>query len=144
MFSWFKKQTIRTIGFEDILYALKYPHNYVIINTLPTDMQNCLINGTLRYDIEEKTINEYLNLSSTKYPIVILYGKNATDASVNNKEQQLTELGFKDIYIYNGGMFEWMLLQETYGTNEFPTTTNTLDLLKYKPTGIFQVHRIEN
>jgi hypothetical protein len=30
-------------------------------------------------------------------------------------------LGFKNVYIYLGGMFEWLLLQDVYGQKEFPT-----------------------
>ena len=29
-------------------------------------------------------------------------------------------------------MFEWLLLQDIYGDDEFPTTTKELDILKYK------------
>jgi len=35
--------------------------------------------------------------------------------------------------MYTGGLFEWLLLQDIYGKTEFPTTTNIIDLLKYKP-----------
>jgi hypothetical protein len=35
--------------------------------------------------------------------------------------------------MYLGGMFEWMLLQDIYGRDEFPTTSKVLDILKYKP-----------
>ena len=144
MFSWFQKQPSQKIGFDDILYVLKTPSNFVLINTLPVDMQDCLIKGTMRYDIEEKTINDYLNLPATKYPNIILYGKNSSDMMVDKKEQQLIELGFTNVYIYGGGMLEWLLLQETYGVLEFPTTINTLDILKYKPHSVFQLPRIEN
>ena len=144
MFSWFHKQSVQRIGFDDILYAFKMSTSYVLINTLPVDMQDCLIKGTMRCDIEEKTINDYLNLPATKYPTIILYGKNSSDMSVDKKERQLIELGFTNVYIYGGGMLEWLLLQETYGILEFPTTTNTLDILKYKPHSIFHLPRIAN
>ena len=144
MFSWFQKRPIQKIGFEDILYVLKTPSNFALINTLPVDMQDCLIKGTMRYEIEEKTINDYLNLPAAKYPTIILYGKNSSDMSVDKKEQQLTELGFADVYIYGGGMLEWLLLQDIYGTSEFPTTSTLLDILRYKPHCIFQLPRISN
>ena len=144
MLSWFQKPITQRIGFDDVLYALKLPATYVLINTLPVDMQSCLIKGTLRHDIEEDTINNFLNLPSIKYPTIILYGKNSSDSTVDKKERQLTELGFRDVYIYGGGMLEWLLLQETYGLYEFPTTKHINDILKYKPPSIFQLPRIGN
>lgn len=100
MLSWFQKPITQRIGFDDVLYALKLPATYVLINTLPVDMQACLIKGTLRYDIEEDTINNFLNLPSIKYPTIILYGKNSSDSTVDKKERQLIELGFRDVYIW--------------------------------------------
>jgi hypothetical protein len=35
--------------------------------------------------------------------------------------------------MYLGGMFEWMLLQDIYGKEDFPTTEEELDILKFKP-----------
>lgn len=144
MFSWFQKPIAQRIGFDDVLYMLKFPAAYVLINTLPVDMQFCLIKGTLPHDIEEETINKLLNLPSVKYPTIILYGKHSSDSTVDKKERQLIELGFNNVYIYGGGMFEWLLLQETYGVYEFPTTKQINDILKYKPNGIFQLPRIGN
>ena len=40
---------------------------------------------------------------------------------------------FNHVYIYLGGLFEWLCLQDIYGENAFPTTTHEIDLLKYKP-----------
>ena len=34
---------------------------------------------------------------------------------------------------YPGGVFEWLLLQDIYGNDNFPTTKKELDILKYKP-----------
>ena len=33
-------------------------------------------------------------------------------------------------------MFEWLLLQDIYGNDNFPTTSKDLDILKYKPKKI--------
>ena len=41
------------------------------------------------------------------------------------------DLGFRDISIYCGGLFEWLLLQDVYGRSEFPTIGNA-DILSYK------------
>ena len=64
----------------------------------------------------------------------IIYGENSTDESVYKKYEQLISLGImnKNIMIYSGGIFEWLLLQDIYGDEEFPTTTKELDILKYK------------
>jgi hypothetical protein len=42
-------------------------------------------------------------------------------------------LGFKNVRVYPGGMFEWLLLQDIYGAASFPTTSKETDILKYKP-----------
>ena len=47
------------------------------------------------------------------------------------------KLGFQKVFIYQGGMFEWLLLQDIYGHKEFPTTKKILDILKYKPHQTF-------
>ena len=39
-------------------------------------------------------------------------------------------------------MFEWMLLQDIYGTDDFPTTINELDILKFKPVSIINNPRL--
>ena len=39
-------------------------------------------------------------------------------------------------------MFEWLMLQDIYGDNEFPTTKKELDFLKYKPVKVMNVHLI--
>ena len=46
-------------------------------------------------------------------------------------------LGFQTVYLYVGGMFEWLCLQDIYGNEEFPTTTRELDILKYKSPRTF-------
>ena len=52
-------------------------------------------------------------------------------------------LGFSQLYIYYGGLFEWLLLQDIYG-NDFSTTTQNLDILKYRPKPLFQLPAIRN
>ena len=69
---------------------------------------------------------------------MIIYGKNSTDITVDSKEKQLEELGFEDVYVYSGGMFEWLLLQDIYGDQSFPTTSKTTDILMYKPPEILK------
>ena len=37
------------------------------------------------------------------------------------KYDQLIGLGFVNVFIYPGGLFEWLLLQDIYGYDNFPT-----------------------
>jgi hypothetical protein len=74
---------------------------------------------------------------------IIVYGKNTNDDSAEKKYKQLIRLGFADLYLYSGGMFEWMLLQDIYGKEEFPTTAKVLDILKYKPIRTFGKYYLE-
>jgi hypothetical protein len=133
MFSNLFKKTYKTISFEDLQFALKYTSDFLIINTLSIGEQDCLIKNTMPYDLEEKTINELLYQYDINARRIIVYGKNSCDKTVETKYDQLLALGFKSVYIYPGGLFEWLLLQDIYGLDEFPTTKRVLDILKYKP-----------
>ena len=134
MFSGLFQTTYKKISFEDLQYALQRIETFIIINTLPAIEQDCLIKNTISYQMEEKCINDLLNKYEFKSLKFIVYGKNAVDESVEIKYKQLVSLGFTEIYIYSGGLFEWMLLQDIYGIEEFPTTRKVLDILKYKPS----------
>jgi hypothetical protein len=153
-FSWFKpaKNTITSfttagnhkVGFEDILYMLesettknkmsnrsgyhrqKEDAIFLLINTLPMTSQHCLIPKTIPYHMEEKIINDILNDASVQ-PLqyyIVLYGKHSTDDSVDKKYRQLIQLGFTNVFIYYGGLFEWMLLRDIYGEDKFPLHTS--------------------
>ena len=41
-------------------------------------------------------------------------------------------------------MFEWLCLQDIYGSDSFPTTQKELDILKYKANKSLGVKLIEN
>jgi hypothetical protein len=127
---------IKKIGFEDMKTACDDKNQYIIINTMDHDEQHCLIKNTINIHHEEKIINEIIDNYEIKKKKIIIYGKNCQDNSVENKSKQLYNLGFSQIYIYNGGLFEWLLLQDIYGFDEFKTTSNVIDLLKYKPNKI--------
>ena len=122
----------KKINFEDVQYAIKNINQYIIINTLPNTEQDCLIKHTLSYEQEESTINELLGNYDFNNKKLVVYGKNSSDETAEKKYSQLRTLGFSEIYLYTGGLFEWMLLQDIYGNTEFPTTKKVLDLLKYK------------
>jgi hypothetical protein len=137
MFGGFFNTVIRKVGFEDIQYAIKNKERYILINTLPVDEQSCLITNTVSYRMEEEVINDFLNQYVLRDKIIIVYGKNTSDDTVEKKYRQFVSLGFVEVYMYLGGIFEWMLLQDIYGTDEFPTTNKVLDILKYKPKRSF-------
>jgi rhodanese-related sulfurtransferase len=133
-------QSTQKIGFEDIQTVIKNPEQYLLINTLPPLEQSCLIINTVAIQNEEDLINKHLQ--SNKYIKIIVYGRNCTDESVVKKQQQLSTLGFTNVYIYSGGIFEWLMLQDIYGAKEFPTTSKQLDFLKYKPVSLLNVQRL--
>jgi hypothetical protein len=134
MFSGLFQTSYKKINFEDVQYAIKNINQYIIINTLPNTEQDCLIKHTLSYEHEESTINEMLGNYDFNKKKIIVYGKNSIDESAEKKYSQLKTLGFSELYLYSGGLFEWMLLQDIYGNTEFPTTKKVLDILKYKGT----------
>jgi hypothetical protein len=130
--------SISKVNYEDMqgvcrLHVHQPQHTCLLINTLPPGMQGCLIPGTLPIDEEEARMNAMLSEPQGKDREIIVYGKNANDDTVLKKYQQLTGLGFKNVSVYPGGMFEWLLLQDIYGATSFPTTSKELDILKYKP-----------
>ena len=122
--------------------ACKNTNNYIIINTLEPTMQNCLIANTTKIENEEALMNSIIK-KSNRSPIIV-YGKNSNDEKVYKKYEQLIKLGFINVYVYVGGMFEWLLLQDIYGNELFPTTSKELDILKYKSQQVFDVKYIEN
>jgi len=130
------KQSIKKLNYEDIQVAISNSEQYVLINTLPPNEQDCLIFNTVNIKNEEKIINIHLN-NTHKTCNIIVYGKNSNDESVYNKYNQLLLMGFNNVYVYLGGLFEWLLLQDIYGTINFPSTNEELDLLKFKPDNNF-------
>jgi hypothetical protein len=133
MFSSLFQKKYKNGNFEDIQLAIKHTDKFLLINTLSISEQDCLIKSTLQYDLEEKTMNEFINNYDFNSKKIIIYGKNTDDENCDKKYTQITGLGFSEVYIYRGGLFEWLLLQDIYGFDEFPTTRKVLDILKYKP-----------
>lgn len=134
MLSSFFKTIIKKASFEDMQYAINYPSKYIIINTLPINEQSCLITNTVSCHEEEKLLNDMLNTYDFKNKSIIIYGKNTVDNTAENKYNQIKSLGFTNVLLYSGGLFEWLLLQDIYGRDEFSTTSYMLDILKYKPS----------
>jgi len=125
--------SIKKISFKDMQHLI-YNKNYYIINTLPITNQNCLIKNTINATDEVNIINNFMKFN--KNINIVLYGVNNLDEMLIKKYEQLLSLGFKNIYIYIGGLFEWLLLQDIFGSEEFPTTNSESDILKYSPSKI--------
>ena len=130
------------INYEDIQFIIKNPEGHLLINTLSNTEQNCLIINTININNEENIINSCIK-RGTKDIKIVIYGKNSNDEKIYNKYNQLTSLGFYNVYIYTGGLFEWLMLQDIYGEKEFPTTKKELDILKYKPNQVLNIQLIE-
>lgn len=136
LFSMFKEPPKR-ISFEDMQYAQKA--DLLIISTLSNNDQQILIYHTTSSINEIQAVEQALR---SKQPIII-YGKNGSDENVYTKYDQIIKLG-GIAYIYVGGLFEWLLLQDIYGIEEFSTTNKTLDVLKYKPINILNTKYLTN
>ena len=105
------------------------------------DNQSCLILNTLSPEKEIELLNNYIK--KDKSIKIVIYGENTNDEKIISKYKQLLNLGFNNIYLYIGGLFEWLLLQDIYGTENFPTTTIQLDHLKYRARSAFN-YLLEN
>ena len=133
--------SINKINFEDIQIICR-TNDYYIINTMNKNLQDCLIINTIPVEKEEIILNELMK--KNKNANIIIYGLNCNDYTIYKKYKQLLQCGFTNISLYIGGMFEWLLLQEIYGNDEFPVTNNELDILKYKPKSKFNTNLLMN
>jgi hypothetical protein len=107
---------------------------FLLINTLPVHEQRCILPFTLLPEKETEILNKHLTEKKTEDAKIVVYGKNCNDFTVVKKQQQLQSLGFPHVYVYLGGMFEWLLLQDIYNdTVLFPTTTTEKDVLVFMP-----------
>ena len=119
------------ISFEDIQWILdRDDGKYLLISTLSKNDQKCLIKKTIPIEKEVEVINSFLK---NKEINILIYGRNTNDITVYTKYNQLIQLGFSNVYIYLGGLFEWLCLQDIYGKTSFPTLGEELDILKYRP-----------
>ena len=115
-------QSIEKINFEKVQENVSQ-NDVIIINTLELNDQSCLIYNTLNGTEEESTLNNMIRNFKKKTRIII-YGKNYFDLSIYKKYTQLKSLGFINICVYPGGMFEWLCLQEIYGNDLFISRVN--------------------
>ena len=134
--------SIHKVTYEDIQVIIEKQRRCLLINTLPSNMQGCLIPNTIASTDEESVINSYLK--EKRLPEVVIYGRNCNDNTIFQKYMQLRSLGFTNVKAYPGGMFEWLMLQDIYGDESFPATSPELDILKYKPPRSFNALLIED
>tara|TARA_B000000477_G_scaffold84334_1_gene71354 strand:+ start:322 stop:741 length:420 start_codon:yes stop_codon:yes gene_type:complete len=134
--------SINKINFEDMKHIQKN-ENSIIINTMEPHNQDCLIEGTISINNEENILNKLITKGNVEEKIVI-YGENSCDNKLIKKYNQLIKLGFINVYIYTGGLFEWLLLQDIYGNDYFKTTTIENDFLKYKGIQKFNIKLLCN
>ena len=121
------------VNYEELQTKIKRGITIILLNTLSVDNQSYLIKGTLKAAYEIGIMNEYLK--KNKNIEIIIYGKDHYDTSVIKKYNQLKKLGFKNVSIYFGGLFEWALLQDIYGSSNFETDGQIKDpiqISKYK------------
>ena len=127
--------SVKKVCFEDIQFILKNNTSFNIITTLQRNEQGCLIKKTIPAHDEEYIVNQ--NIKNPNFKIII-YGKNTNDETIYKKYKQLLSIGLSNIFIYPGGLFEWLCLQDIYGDVEFPTTSKELDILKFKPRNLLR------
>lgn len=132
----------RKVNFEDVQYSMKNKNKFLLINTLDASRQNILIKNTLPIDKEEELINKLIK--SNQNVNIIVYDENANAPNLMKKYDQLVGLGFINVFIYPGGLFEWLLLQDIYGYNNFPTTSQERDILKFKGKSVFNNYYLTN
>jgi rhodanese-related sulfurtransferase len=135
-------QSTQKINYEDIQYVISNSQSHLLINTLNENEQDCLIVNTTNIKNEEALVNRLIQTASKNLKIIV-YGRNCNDEKIYVKYNQLKSLGFYNVYIYTGGLFEWLMLQDIYGEKEFPTTKKELDFLKYKPHKTLNIQLLE-
>ena len=126
--------SVQKVNFEDMQMLIRKEKCYVI-NTLDVTKQQSLIYGTLCANEEELVLNEIIRHGDDV--TIVVYGKNSCDTSIISKHEQLVKIGFTKVFVYPGGMFEWMLLQDIYGSDLFPTTMIETDIMKFVASSIF-------
>ena len=137
-----QSSTMYRLNFEDIQEVIKKKEQYILINTLSPNNQSCLLPNTVSCGQEEQIVNHYISHNKDKN--IVIYGTNVNDMSIYDKYEQLVKLGFRNVYTYPGGMFEWLCLQDIYSSELFPTTKKELDILKYKPPSKLNTYYLTN
>jgi rhodanese-related sulfurtransferase len=118
-------------NFEDVQRFVS-SDEHIIINVMEQADQDILIAKTLSADKEADVINSKIDDGDFDCKILV-YGRNNSDfEKVLGKQRKLMSYGFTEVYVYLGGLFEWVLLQDIYGAVLFKTTRQVSDILRYK------------
>ena len=132
----------RKVNFEDVQHSMKNKNKFLLINTLNSSRQDVLIKNTVPVNKEEELINQLIK--SNQNINIIVYDENANAPNLMKKYEQLISLGFVNVFIYPGGLFEWLLLQDIYGYDNFPTSSQERDILKFKGKSVFNNFYLTN
>lgn len=120
------------VNFEDVQKFVSDTKSHVIINVMETFDQDILILNTINAETEADVINSLIDEGEFDRKILV-YGKNNGDIEkIFNKQKKLMNYGFTEVYVYLGGLFEWVLLQDIYGKDIFKTSRSVSDILRYK------------
>lgn len=107
--------SIQKVSACDIKYIQeKCLNKYIIITTIDKGYNIPLIKGTVSPHEEESIINRIIINKDKNIKGIIIYGKNNQDLSVIDKYKQLIHFNVGEIYIYIGGLFEWLLLHKNH------------------------------
>lgn len=118
-------------NFEDV-QKFVLAADCVILNVMDAADQDTLILKTLSAEAEADVINRLIDEGEFDRKILV-YGRNGGDVEkVLTKQRKLMNYGFVEVYVYLGGLFEWVLLQDIYGGELFRTTRSVADILRYK------------
>ena len=73
-----QSNSVQKCNFEDIqrICCNGNLQNYILINTLPSNQQTCLIQNTVSIENEETQINHFLSNKSSSSVYIFIYGKN--------------------------------------------------------------------
>lgn len=105
---------IKEIGSTDFKKLLG-TGRVMLFNGLKKQYHSCVIPSTIPYSDMRKAIK-----SMTSEHIPVVYCANySCNASHKFAEKKLGHLD--TVYIYSGGIFEWLLLQKKYGKKKYPT-----------------------
>tara|TARA_B100001093_G_scaffold497810_1_gene545166 strand:+ start:24 stop:452 length:429 start_codon:yes stop_codon:yes gene_type:complete len=132
----------RKVNFEDVQFSMKNKNKFLLINTLDSSRQEILIKNTVPIGDEEELINKLIKTNQNVN--IIVYDENSNAPNLMKKYDQLISLGFVNVFLYPGGLFEWLLLQDIYGYENFPTTKQETDILKFKGKSIFNNYYLTN
>ena len=132
----------RKVNFEDVQHSMKNKNKFLLINTLDSSRQDILIKNNIPINKEEEVINQLIKTNQSIN--IIVYDENANAPNLMKKYDQLIGLGFINVFLYPGGLFEWLLLQDIYGYDNFPTTKQETDILKFKGKSVFNNFYLTN